>query len=116
MKMSKSQMKRIAVQSKAAQLMLLQPWGTNDLMATAAVRYCLGRRTYIVGVCADWIIRNWDHFAPDTRTRIRADIEEAFELSERDKKAGGGYRPLGDDCDRADWERVRKLWMDGLAA
>ena len=29
---------------------------TNDqLMAMAAHRYCLGRRSYIVGACIEWI-------------------------------------------------------------
>lgn len=104
--MSKSRVKRIAAQSKAqgklqAERMLLEPWGPNDLMATAAVRYCLGRRTYIVNVCADWVVRNWENFQSQTKTAIRADVEELL----------AGNR-AGDDCDRADWERVRKLWAN----
>lgn len=33
----------------------MSPWGRSDLMATAAVRYCLGRCSYIVGDCVDWL-------------------------------------------------------------
>ena len=34
-------------------------YGRADLMAIAAVRYCLGRMSYIVGDCADWLIAEW---------------------------------------------------------
>lgn len=96
---TKSQLKRIASQKKSAHLMLLEPWGPNDLMATAAVRYCLGRRTYIVSVCADWIVRHWEHFEPQTKKSIRAEVEELL---------AGNH--AGDKCDRDDWRRVQRLW------
>ena len=36
-----------------------QAWGRDGLMAVSAVRYCLGRMTYITGDCADWLIGAW---------------------------------------------------------
>ena len=39
-------------------------WGWQDLMAIAACRYCLGRMTYIAGVCADWLVDKWPELPP----------------------------------------------------
>ena len=36
-----------------------QAWGSCELMVLAAFRYCLGRQTYIVNACADWLIDVW---------------------------------------------------------
>lgn len=94
------------------------PYGRDDLMALAAFRYCLNRKTYIAGDCADWLIENWDSFSPRTRAIIRRELDEAFE---QDAKAirfadGREHKPLSMDCDRREWEWVRALWaLDGLA-
>ena len=34
-------------------------YGRDGLMAIAAFRYCLGRQTYIVGDCAEWLCEQW---------------------------------------------------------
>jgi hypothetical protein len=75
------------------------------------VRYAIGRSTYAVQETVDWVIANWDKFSGDAREVIRRDLEEAFRRDDM-IRAGGGeyYRPLGMDCDRGDWERVRALW------
>ena len=86
------------------------PYGRDELMVIAAVRYCLGRQTYIVSDCATWLIANWERFAPGTRKLIQRDIEKAFAEDDRLFSIGYHYRPLGMDCDGADWVRVRKLW------
>ena len=87
-----------------------QAWGFNALMATAAFRYCLGRQTYIVGACADWIVQNWERFPEGPRAIIRRDLEEEFKRDDQARAHGETYKPLGWDCDRRDWERVRALW------
>lgn len=76
-------------------------WGFNDLMVTAAFRYCLGRRTYIVNACCNWLIANWDKFNTQAKLLIQRELDEEFE---RDIKG------LGDACDIEDWKRVRALW------
>lgn len=86
------------------------PWGDNDLMVTAAFRYCLGRMTYIVGTCCDWIIRYWGDFRPETRQLIQRELEEAFRDDDEARADGADHKPLGWDCDRLEWERVRALW------
>ena len=88
-------------------------WGRGDLMALAAVRYCLGRQTYIVSDCADWLIQQWPNFHLSTQVIIKRDIEQEFARDDEVRSrlnAVGLYKPLGDDCDRAQWERVRMLW------
>jgi len=85
------------------------PWGEDDLMAIAAVRYCLGRMTYIVGDCASWLIRVWPHLAESARKTIRRDIDEAFQRDDEARADGHADKPLGWDCDRQQWERVRGL-------
>lgn len=85
-------------------------WGRDDMMAIAAVRYCLGRMTYIVSDCADWLVAHWTEFGESTRKCIQRDIDEAFVRDDECRGRLDNYKPLGMDMDRAQWERVRKLW------
>lgn len=88
-----------------------QAWGFNALMVTAAFRYCLGSQTYIVGACADWIVENWTRFPEGPRAIIQRDLEETFRRDDEARAHGETHKPLGWDCDRRDWERVRALWI-----
>ena len=82
-----------------------KPWGESDLMAVCAVEYCLGRRTYITGMCANWLTRIYKELDRRAKDLIMLRVEEAF-----DRYSRGEPRALGDQCDRKEWERVRKLW------
>ncbi len=84
--------------------------GHDHLMVIAATRYCLGRMTYVVGDCCDWLIKIWPLLSPSTQRIVRLDIEEAFERDDADREAGRTYKALGHDCDRHQWARVRGLW------
>lgn len=84
--------------------------GHDHLMVIAAFRYCLGRSTYIVGECAAWIIKTWPLLNEQTKTIIKRELEEQFELDDRARAEQREYKTLGLDCDRREWERVRKLW------
>ena len=86
--------------------------GHDHLMVIAATRYCLGRMTYIVSDCADWLIKIWPLLSPSTQRIVRADIEEAFSRDDDDREHGRTYKALGHDCDRHQWARVRRLWSD----
>lgn len=88
----------------------LLPAGRDNLMIIAAVRYCLGRMTYIVSDCAEWLVSIWPVLDDKTKAIVRRDIDEAFARDDADREAGRDYKALGHDCDRAQWERVRKLW------
>ena len=85
-------------------------WGRDQIMALAAVRYCLGRRTYIVGDCAEWLIAYWPDFNEHTKAIIQRDLEEEFGRDDKARLEGSTYLPLGMDMDRREWEKVRKLW------
>ena len=89
-----------------------QAWGHGALMATAAFRYCLGRKTYIVGECEKWLIENWQTFPEGVRICIRRELEEEIKRDDEARARGEKYKPLGDDCDRESWMRVRALWKD----
>lgn len=90
---------------------VLESMAAHDhLMVIAATRYCLGRMTYIVADCADWLIKIWPLLSADTRNIIQRDIDEAFARDDEDREAGRQYTALGHDCDRAEWARVRALW------
>lgn len=85
-------------------------YGRGDLMAIAAFRYCCGRMSYIVSDCADWLISVWPELSDNTKTTIQRDLEREFQKDDQARLAGDQYKPLGMDFDRAEWERVRKLW------
>jgi hypothetical protein len=87
-------------------------WGRGDLMAIAAVRYCLGRQSYIVSDCASWLIAAWPDLSEDARKTICRDVDEEFARDDEARERNAEYKPLGADCDRADWERVRALWKE----
>jgi hypothetical protein len=82
-------------------------FGRDDLMAIAAFRYCLGRMTYIVGDCADWLIEQWPNIGEKTQQIIRRELDAEFQKDDDQRDSGSEYRALGHDCDRAQWERVR---------
>lgn len=109
------------------ELTLEEAWGFDGLMATSAFRYCLGRQTYIVGACVDWLISNWEKFPQNVKTLIQREVEEEFVRDDEARMANieallegnqigyssktiRHYLALGHDCDRKEWARVRALW------
>ena len=89
------------------------PWGADETMVIAAFRYSLGRMTYIVSDCCDWLIEQWPNFSERTRELIQKELEAAFErdgVARKDSSWAYISKPLGHDCDREQWERVRRLW------
>jgi len=88
------------------------PWGweRDEIMVISAFRYCVGRQTYVVPACADWLIDNWPMLGANTKAVIQLDLEKEFEKDDEARRREEDYKPLGHDCDRKDWERVRALW------
>ena len=87
-------------------------WGYEGLMALAAFRYCLGRMNYIVGDCERWIFENWEHFPEYVKKLIQREVEKEINRDDEARAEGREHKPLGHDCDRAAWIRVRSLWKD----
>ncbi len=50
----------------------------DQLMAMAAFRYCLGRRSYIVSCCQEWLLQHWSQLDENSRHVILRDICEAL--------------------------------------
>jgi len=68
--------------------------GTNgQLMVMAAHRYCLGRQSYIVSSCIEWLTLWWPLFDKNTQSVIIRDTIEAL----MEESAGG-------DCDARGWK------------
>jgi hypothetical protein len=80
-----------------------KPWARNDLMVTAAHRYCLGRKTYMVSECVEWLIDFWRDIDIETRKRIQQETKEAIQKG-----------LAGDICDIRSWERILKLEVDSI--
>lgn len=59
----------------------------GQLMIMAAHRYCLGRQSYIVGSCIDWLRLWWGSCEPKTRVVIVRDTVIALQ----DGDAGSSF-------------------------
>jgi hypothetical protein len=86
-------------------------YGPDDIMVIAAFRYCVGRRTYMVGYCSEWLIRLWPMLSERACFVIQRDLEEAFCRDDEARANGSEYKPLGMDMDRREWGKVRDLWQ-----
>lgn len=71
-----------------------------DCVAGCAVRYCMGRRTYMPGLVLEWIMRNCDgKFSTRTLDVLKRDIDNESMYT------------LGDICDIPVWQKFR-AWLD----
>lgn len=68
----------------------------------AALRYYMGRSSYMVANFCDLLIKNWPELPSETKNNIRIDLEHSFLLQDQGA--------LGADAEIAEWSRVRKLW------
>ena len=60
-----------------------QAWGPGQFVVVATFRYCLGRQTYIVQECADWLLLHWPVIEQPVRNLIQRELERAFEQDDR---------------------------------
>lgn len=67
----------------------------SDQMMVSAIRYALGRRTYIVGMTVDEVIRVWPELDAATRSTIKRDVSHHIT-----------YNKLSMECDSIDWIRL----------
>lgn len=70
-----------------------------------AFRYYCGRRTYAVSDFCNLLLLKWATLPAETRNLIRRDLAEEIQRDDEARERGG-YKPLGDDCDRDEWMRV----------
>lgn len=73
-------------------------------------RYHVGRQTYAVADFCEMLIQQWATLPAHCQNLIRSDLEEEFTHDDNDRVDGSKIKALGHDCDRSEWEQVRKLW------
>ena len=72
--------------------------GTSDdlnILSFAAFRYALGRKTYIVEMVCNSLIRNAECIRRDVKNRMREDIVRAIDNND-----------AGMECDIVEWRKV----------
>jgi len=72
----------------------------DQLMALSAFDYCLGRMTYMVTVCTEWVKQYWAQIEPKGRTYIVRQIQQA---KKNNRLATIDYN---------DWQDLLE-WIDG---
>lgn len=82
----------------------------EDLLVSAT-RYMLGRKSYAVALHCDALAEAWPQLSSWARQTIRRDVERAFRRDDWARAEGKERLPLGMDCDRASWEKVRRAWQ-----
>lgn len=73
----------------------------DQLMVMAAHRYCLGRRSYIVGACIQWAVETWEQMEENTQNVLLRDTAEAL----MDNCAGSS-------CDIKEWKMLLQWGME----
>jgi hypothetical protein len=69
----------------------------NEQMLTSAVRYAIGRMTYVVSMTCAAVRGSWDQLSPQAQAVIARDIEHALAV------AGGRGDTVSMDMDHRDW-------------
>ena len=85
-------------------------------IAICAVRYAIGRQTYMPGLVQGFIMRHPEIVDANVRAVMIRDIDEADRVTEHTLPSGSILRidHLGDTkIDRPGWERFRE-WLKGI--
>ncbi len=93
--------------------MKMYEFDADDLIMSAT-SYYLGRRTAMVASHCDALVESWPQLSQPVRDYVRRIVEAAFERDDHCRSlAFREYAlPLGQDCDREAWLRVKALWSD----
>ena len=75
-----------------------------------AFRYNLGRMTIASSMFAGDLAKAWPMLPEGTANMIRRELEDAFKSDDEARLRGAGHNPLGMDCDRDAWEKVRQAY------
>ena len=73
-------------------------------MLISALRYALGRSTYIVGETCDWVRAYWPHIHPRDRETMLCDLRRWLDQSER-------HARLPWSSDMREWRALLE-WME----
>lgn len=73
-----------------------------------AFRYYLGRQTYAVGDFCDLLLAERDNLPAPVKHLILREIESAIDNDDAARERGDIVKPMGWDCDRRAWEKVKE--------
>jgi hypothetical protein len=82
----------------------------GGIMVMAALRYALGRHSYVPGSVQDWISDHWNNLDRNTKTVIVRDVFE--HLYDEYRKNRDENCPFFGDYDTKTWEKfgIDKYW------
>ena len=78
--------------------------GDFGTMCVCAIRYSLGRKTYMPSLMTEFIKANWANLDDNTKAVIMKDVRRAI------KDDLSGFNSLGHECDRIVWTKFGR-WM-----
>lgn len=84
-----------ALRTEASSAPRAPTYETPDFIVLSAVRYALGRATYIVEETVRWLETNWSRLNSTTQVLIQRDVQRGLDEGH-----------AGMDIDRLAWERV----------
>jgi len=83
----------------------------GSIMVTAALRYALGRNTYVPGAVIDWINAHWENLDGNTKTVI---VRDVFEYLYKDYcfRNDAKFTDVAGDYDLKNWEKfgIENYW------
>ena len=81
----------------------------GGIMVTSALRYALGRMTYVPGAVQDWIKTHWDSLDSNTRFVI---VRDVFDYLFDNFRTGGKMHAPFNGYDIKEWERfaIDRYW------
>lgn len=81
----------------------------GGIMVTCALRYSLGRMTYVPGAVQDWIKTYWDSLDSNTKCVI---IRDVFEYLYDEFRSSGKYEVPFGGYDVREWEKfaIDRYW------
>lgn len=82
-----------------------------EYMLMSTVDRALGSRTIAAMSFVQDLARHWDSLPARVRHYIERMVDAAFVADDAERASGRTeFLPLGMDCDRAEWERLRARW------
>ena len=81
----------------------------GGIMVISALRYALGRMTYVPGAVQDWIKTHWDSLDSNTRFVI---VRDVFDYLYDDFRTGGKMQAPFNGYDIKEWEKfaIDRYW------
>lgn len=83
----------------------------GGIMVTCALRYALGRMTYVPGAVQDWIKTHWDSLDSNTKFVVVRDVFE-YLYDDFQYQQDSDYKPPFGGYDIKEWERfaIDRYW------